>query len=168
MILYKLTYYPDGLDAERINTDEIEQTVLSPFERLFESSCSFTGTLPDKNSPVDVKWTGFPEGQSLLTCSIKNVPFLSGAFVVGKSEEADKVTLQMFIDSLSRTQIAQEMVRMGRVPPFHKMLERKERPLLLSAIWPTLPPEKFAEFAGLDILMCTAYLRRLEFPQTCS
>jgi hypothetical protein len=159
--LYKHTVYPGSVDSARLDLSELGNDLLAPFLPLFDSSWSFQGPVPDKSSPVSVKWTGAEEGQALATCYLNGQPFLSGVLVAGINSEPDLEILQMFADSIERIQFVQEMTRRGQAPPVRKLISQAERPLLTSLIWPTIGPEVLSQVAGIDILMSAAFLNRL-------
>jgi hypothetical protein len=65
MLLHRLTFYPSGrLDAERLNTDDLDPVTVAPFVPLFADGLSFNGPMPGA-SEVAVKWTGSGAGQSV-------------------------------------------------------------------------------------------------------
>lgn len=159
MLLYRMTFYPHGhLDAEKLDTDELHPSTISPFEPLFAPGPSFSGPMP--GSPeVTVTWTGSEGGQALLSCSHHDNLFLSGVLVAGKHDASDADILGMF----TRSQEALPLLRQitgGRPNPLKALLERPERPLLAGVVWPTLSAEKFAELAGLDVLLSAVFLKR--------
>jgi hypothetical protein len=160
MLLYRLTFYPNGhLDAERMNTDDLDLGTVAPFEPLFAGRPSFSGPMP--GSPeVTVKWTGSESGQALLSCSHRGQLYLSGVLVAGSDAAGDADMLRMFAQSLEAVPRLRQITG-GRPNPFAALLERPERPLLAGVVWPTLPAEQFANLAGLDVLLSVAFLRRL-------
>jgi hypothetical protein len=159
MLLYRLTFYPDGhLDAERLDTDELDPGTVAPFEPLFAAGPSFSGPMP--GSPeVTVKWTGSEGGQALLSCSHRGKLYQSGVLVAGRDSDGDAEMLRMFTQSLEAVPLLRQITG-GRPNPFAALLERPERPLLAGVVWPTLPAEQFADLAGLDVLLSAVFLRR--------
>jgi|GEM_PF-6483282 len=159
MILNRLTYYPNGrLDAERVETDNIDQATILPFEELFNAGPSFDAIMPHA-SEVAVKWTGSHDGQALMTCSYEGQVFLSGVLVAAIDGKGDAELLQMFTKSLESIPLLQH-VTAGRTNPFAALHERPERPLLGVVVWPTLPADKFEELMGIELLLSTVFLRR--------
>lgn len=160
ILLNRLTFYPNGhLDAERLDTDDLDSATVAPFEPLFAGGLSFNAPMP--NAPeITVKWTGSEGGQALLTCSHQGRPFLSGALVAGMDASGDAEVLRMFTQSLESVPLLRQITG-GRPNPFAALLERPERPLLAGVVWPTLPADTFAELAGLDVLLSAAFLRRV-------
>lgn len=159
MLLYRLTFYPNGhLDAERMDTDDLDPGMVAQFEPLFAAGPSFRSPMP--GSPeVTVKWTGSEGGQALLSCSYRADLFMSGVLVAGRDAAADADLLGMFTQSLEAVPLLRQITG-GRPNPFAALLERPERPLLAGVVWPTLPAEQFAELAGLDVLLSAVFLRR--------
>jgi hypothetical protein len=159
MLLYRLTFYPNGhLDAERLETDDIEPETISPFKPLFDPGPSFNSAMPHAPE-VAVKWTGSESGQALLTCSYQGQLFLSGVLAAGSDAAGDTDILRMFTQSLESVPLLRQITG-GRPNPFAALLQRPERPLLAGVVWPTLPAEKFEKLAGIDLLLAVAFLRR--------
>jgi hypothetical protein len=160
MLLHRLTFYPNGhLDAERLDTDDLDPATVAPFEPLFADGLSFDAPMPDVPE-ITVKWTGSESGQALLTCSHRGRPFLSGALVAGIDADGDAEVLRMFTQSLDSIPLLRQITG-GRPNPFAALPKRPERPLLAAVVWPTLPADMFAELAGLDVLLSAAFLRRV-------
>src|SRR5262245_14267396 len=159
MLLCRLSYYPNGyLADERLETDDIEEGTVSPFEPLFDGGPSFDSAMPHAPE-VAVKWTGAETGQALLTCCYQGQPFLSGVLVAGSDGSGDAEVLRMFSESIESVVLFREITN-SRLNPFAALLQRSERPLLAAVIWPTLAPEKLEELAGIDLLLSAAFLRR--------
>ncbi len=159
MILYRLTWHPNGhFDAERIQTDDIDQQLTSPFEPLFDGGPSFNSSMPHADE-VAVKWTGSEYGQALFTCTYRGRPFHSGVLVAGADAAGDAELLQMFIRSMEAVPLFRQLTGV-RPDPCAPLLRRPERPLLGGVVWPVLTSEKYEELTGLDLLLSTAFLQR--------
>jgi hypothetical protein len=160
MLLYRLAFSPNGqLDAERLDTDDIDPGMLAPFDPLFANGLSFNAPMPGALD-VAVKWTGSEGGQALLSCSRGGRLFLSGALVAGRDAAGDAEVLWLFSRWLESVPLLQQIAG-GRPNPFAALLDRPERPLLAGVVWPTLPADVFAEVAGLDVLLSAVFLRRI-------
>lgn len=158
MLLYRMLYSPTALlDSSRIDTTEIEESVIAPFRALFKGGSTFFDTIPNA-SDVKVRWTGFKSGQALMTCYFQGTIFLSGILLGGSNSEADSELLQIFLRSLESAPIMKSAEQPNR---FSAIFERKERPLLIVVLWPSLSSEILKELAGIDVLLAAAFLRWL-------
>jgi hypothetical protein len=158
MVLYRLLLSAHGrLDGDRLDTEALDPEIVAPFEPLFADGLSFNAAMPGAPQ-VTVKWTGSDGGQALLTCSHRGDVFLSGAVVAGLDTEGDAEVLRMFVRSLESIPLLRQITG-GRANPLATVLERPDRPLLASVVWPTLPAETFEQVAGLDILLSAVFLR---------
>jgi hypothetical protein len=160
MVFHRLTFHLNGqLDADRMDTNNLDPAILAPFEPLFADGCSFSDSMPG-TPEVTVKWTGAESGQALMTFEDHGKPFLSGVLLAGLDAAGDTEVLAMFVQSLERTEPMRQLFT-GRTNPLKALMERTERPLLATVVWPTLSAERFEEVAGLDILLSAAFFRRL-------
>ncbi|MGE3805997.1 MAG: hypothetical protein AB7K24_15095 [Gemmataceae bacterium] len=162
MLLYRLTYWPDGkIEPERRDLAALDPGAVAQFEPLFDQGLAFNKSTSCELGDVHVKWTGSESGQALLTCSLNQDIFLSGVVLAGIDLEGDQEVLAMFMNSIERLPIVQALAS-GRADFFGPLRACKERPLPASVVIPALKPEHWDVLAGVDLLATAVFLRRLQ------
>src|SRR5262245_29374908 len=138
MNVHKVVLLPTGKQFVALEFDCATLPIdrLRGFQAAFSRRTKFDLTFPSPIGDLRVKWTG-ASSCGLATTSFQDRPLLSSVLVSGRQEAADAELLAMFVQSVGRTAIVQQM--RASASPFQDLLTTKARPLVASVLWPIIP-----------------------------
>jgi hypothetical protein len=73
------------------------------------------------------------DGAALVSFTVQGQPVTSAVALTGQHSDSEAEVLQMFVDSLRRTQLVRAYA--SDKPPFEEMFRLSQRPLYIAVIW---------------------------------
>lgn len=152
MVLHRITYMLDKqIHVHQFDAGEIDPIIVASYAPLFKSGNRFDSVAPhfrsEQSSDVRVKWIGFEVGQAAFSVSFQEEIFLSGVVVSGTCPESDADILESCTASLLANADA-------------GLAKHDERPLLVVFTVPSVSPDVYSEWQGIELFLATAFLQR--------
>jgi hypothetical protein len=157
MRFLNLTLLPTGeaLDEQIVDTAELDALRFALYCRLFASDALATGIDVPGVSGLRVQCTASREGMALGTFWVGENVLFSTVMLAGRTPAPEAEVLDMFYQSVSRAGVVAELA--SDETPFATFYVKEERPASFGVLWPVLPREQLASFAGCDIYLAAAF-----------
>jgi hypothetical protein len=162
MKVHRLILLPNGSPHEDavVETDTLEPELLDDVARHFKG-LRWDSTAPTAAGTLRVVWNGSESGIALGTFFLDAQMFLCTVVAGGFEPEHDDYILKKTGAEWDHAEVVRHLAA-GKPSPFARLHDIPDRPLLAGILLPTLPAETYQDIQGVDLIVATLFLQRIQ------